>query len=62
MKDEVKCLELNQVEKMDNLIEILGLDKDRAIYFRKSRSLLSPEDQENATQHKQFTNVMEDFV
>ena len=54
LKDEVKCLELDQVEKMDNVIEMLGLDKDRAVYYRKSRSLLSPENQQNATQLKQF--------
>lgn len=39
---------------MDNVIGILGLDKDRAVYYRKSRSLLSPENQQNGTQLKSF--------
>ena len=55
LNDEIKSyLELNQVEKMDNIIENLGLDKERAVYYRKSRSLLSPENQQNGTRLKQF--------
>ena len=34
-------LTLSQLEKLDEAVEILGLDFNRAIYFQNSRSLLS---------------------
>ena len=41
-------LELSDLEKLDNIVELLGLDKQRAIYFKNSRSLLSPQNQQDA--------------
>ena len=49
-------MDVKELEKIDNVVDALGLDKDRAIYFKNSRLLLSSEDQSNAIEHYENTN------
>ena len=44
----MQSMEVEELEKIDNLVDLLGLDKDRAIYYKNSRQLLSKEHQSNA--------------
>ena len=48
MEGNGQNLELPELEKLDQTVELLGLDKQRAIYFKNSRSLLSQQNQEDA--------------
>ena len=48
MEGNGRNLELPELEKLDQTVELLGLDKQRAIYFKNSRSLLSPQNQQDA--------------
>ena len=50
MKGFGEMLTLRELEKLDRVVEILGLDFNRAIYFKNSRSLLSEANQKDAFQ------------
>lgn len=45
-----KPIGLRQLQQLDLAVDLLGLDKDRALYFTKSRALLPESDQLNAFQ------------
>lgn len=50
-------ISLSDLERYDDMIELLGLDKDRAIYFNNSRNLLPEEDKQNCFKvHKVTSN------
>ena len=57
--DNSLSLNLEQLEQLDKLVDVLGYDHEREIYYRKSRSLLNSLDQTNAVQTYQIKTNQE---
>lgn len=49
MTNEAQTLDMQSLERLDKVVDSLGFDKERAIYYNNSRALLSEADQKNAT-------------